>query len=462
MKEMKGMKESFDFSFSFENVKGIPFEKYENNFTFIVNDKSYETSRYAADLLSPIVRGYHYTDETIDHLNIQIPTFEEPGSQSSSTEKDYFSDFLKLTDFKPKKISDIQRKHYIEYFIQLGNIEEYLRLQPEITEEATIDNIIDRLQFLAEYSYIYDIKNNFNFQRIISFASSHFSSLSKEGLKRLPIEILSEIIEDESLKIDDEDSLLNFILELYLEDDKYSILFEYVQFLNVSEETLIKFINKFNVEHINSGIWNSICRCLLPSQKVEFNQDRYIEKHKKFEHDSNNEFHGILRYLSEETHGNIHDNGTIEITSNSIHLNNNSYHPKNLVDYEKDNYYESNNEEKVFICFDFKDKLINPSSYSIKSYNDGQTSGHLRNWVVEVSNDKNTWKTIDKHENDSVLRGNNIIATFNTEETKEFYRFIRLRQTGESWYSNGGYYYIYFYFIEFYGKLKEPNNSSTK
>lgn len=45
-----------NFSLSFDNVKEIPLDKYEKNFTFIVNDKKYETSRYVADLVSPIIR----------------------------------------------------------------------------------------------------------------------------------------------------------------------------------------------------------------------------------------------------------------------------------------------------------------------------------------------------------------------------------------------------------------------
>ena len=49
-----------------------------------------------------------------------------------------------------------------------------------------------------------------------------------------------------------------------------------------------------------------------------------------------------MRYLSKKTNGNISDNGTIVITSNSIYMS--SYQPRNVVDYENDNYYFSNDE----------------------------------------------------------------------------------------------------------------------
>ena len=165
------------------------------------------------------------------------------------------------------------------------------------------------------------------------------------------------------------------------------------------------------------------------------------------------EFDGIMRYLSKESGGNIHDNGTVEITTNSIYNNNtNSYHPKQLVDYNNDNRYDSDNVSGVFVCFDFKKNRIQLSSYSIKSYSGGQNGAHLRNWVIEVSNDGNTWTEIDCHSNDSTLNHENAIGTFKiSKESNDFYRFVRLRQTGYSWSNN---YYIYLCFIEFYGKLQ--------
>ena len=50
----------------------------------------------------------------------------------------------------------------------------------------------------------------------------------------------------------------------------------------------------------------SICQKILGKK----NENRYIESVKEFE--------GIMRNLTNETDGNIHDNATVEITSNSI------------------------------------------------------------------------------------------------------------------------------------------------
>ena len=61
---------------------------------------------------------------------------------------------------------------------------------------------------------------------------------------------------------------------------------------------------------------------------------------------------------------------------------------------------------------------------SLKSVGCGQNSHNLKSWIIEVSNDQQTWEEIDKHDNDSSLNGSNLVATFRTKEKKLFYRFV--------------------------------------
>lgn len=128
-----------------------------------------------------------------------------------------------------------------------------------------------------------------------------------------------------------------------------------------------------------------------------------IKNEIEFNQQFGNEFNGIMNYLTKKTGGNIHDNKTIRITSNSIWNDNIRYHPKNLVDFNKNNFYESKNERGGIICFDFKDNLVHLTGYSIRSYNAGENFANMRNWVVEVSNNGNDWMEIDRHSNDSTL-----------------------------------------------------------
>lgn len=213
-------------------------------------------------------------------------------------------------------------------------------------------------------------------------------------------------------------------------------------------------MKEFYVDDINGKVWKAFCRHLFVSDEKyhERKEDkRYTDKSIEFNMSEGKEFEGIMRHLTRENGGNIHDNGTIEITSNMIHESN---HPKNLVDYESDNfYYPSGNDKGAFACFDFKDKLVQLSSYSIRSHNSSPNSQQLKNWAIEVSQDDQTWIEIDRRENEEKLNGSKFTATFKiSPENKEFYRFIRLIETGCCWYSSTRYDGI-FSMIEFFGKL---------
>lgn len=157
------------------------------------------------------------------------------------------------------------------------------------------------------------------------------------------------------------------------------------------------------------------------------------------------------KYLTDKTGGNIHDNGTIEVTTNSIRE---SYeHPKCLLDFKESNYYAAKfGESNFWVCFDFKDMKIKLTNYSIKSFA-SSIDGHLKNWVIEISNDGNVFKTIDSHSNNSELKGRLITKTF-TIQSCVFARYYRLRHINEFWgcdskHSSG------FAKIEFYGELQE-------
>lgn len=445
-----------EFSLSFDNIRSIPFDKYEKNFTFIVNGTKYETSRFIADILSPIIRKCHYSDETIDEFNININT---DGKIPKCN--DFFLDFLKLTQFKKSNLDSFHQMRYSEYFLKLGNIDAYLQLRPEPILDLTPENIIDFLKinmgfhedlskYYSEKSEILKKNGNFDLDQMINYAAVHFEEISKVEMKTLPDEVIEQIISNKFLRLTEEDDLLLFILDLYKENRKYSNLFEYVMFNNVSKKEFEKFIVDFSPEYINSKIWNSICQRFLQDKESESFSERYSEKIIKLKHKEGKDFHGIMRYLTEQTGGNIHDNGTIEITSNSVYNNDNS--PRNLVDYQNDNYYESEGNKNAEICFDFKNNQIQLDSYSIKSHYSGPNNGHLKSWVIEMSNDGQNWSIVDEHLNDTILNSSSITASFSTKKLKNFYRFIRLRQTGPNWNGN---YLTYFRFIEFYGKLKQ-------
>lgn len=463
---------TFDFSLSEKSLKDIPFGMYENNFTFYVDGKPYKTNRFIADLLSPYVRQLHYTDKSIDEFYINIKEETAQNNQSEATKKreeeDFFLDFLKLASFEDIKIDLKRQQRFMNYFYALGNFDEFYLIQPDFFEEINEDNAIDRLILLTNNKNIRltsNLRLTESINNIITFISSHFESIDKEKMKQLHPNIIESIISNKSLKLQEEDTLLGFILEMYEKDRTTSPLFEYVLFNNVSKDMIETFLQEFDINDINNGIWKSFSKGIFSASLND--TSRYTEDRLAmvFEHDRGKEFEGIMKYLTNETGGNIHDNGTIEITSNSICNNSISNHPKNLVDYQNaSSYYHSADKEgHAYIRFDFRDKLVNLSSYTIKSNNNGtsSTSWNLKSWVMEVSNDCQKWEEVDRHENDSTLNGANIIHTFDIQKpSNNFYRYVQLRQTGDSW-SSPNDKRFWFYLIEFYGKLKNPANKTN-
>ena len=140
------MEKTFDFSLSIKNLKDIPFEMYEQDFTFHLKGKNYTTTRFIADLLSPYVRQLHYSDKSRQEFYID----HEHLNYQEDDDDQYFTEFLKLYTFENKKLSPKQREHYIRYFYCLGNFEEIIRLESEIKADIKGNEAVERLLNLSD------------------------------------------------------------------------------------------------------------------------------------------------------------------------------------------------------------------------------------------------------------------------------------------------------------------------
>ena len=456
------LKSNVEFSLSIDAIKDIPFDRYGKDFTFIVNGQQHQTCRIIADILSPRIREYHLIDETINMFHINIDDLKV----------NYFSEILSLISFEKQQIKEEQLKYFIKIFYILDNKKEFQKLIPKYENEITINNVFERIQNKQDYFDVFQINpqkeddEHYNYHSEINksdfgistkhemlkdeieFISCHFYEIDHEKIKKLDKFIIEEIIKNKTLKLEDEDSLLKFIIEMYSKSHEYSFLFEYVNFLNVSQKEIQHFYEIFDLNDINQQIWRSIISQTINSKKNEkaINK-RYNQKTEGISliYKEGQEFNGIIKYLTDKTGGNIHDNGTIEITSNSYYAGD---HPSNLLDFNVKTQYESPRKE-AWICFDFKKMKVKITNYSIKSSEGGQSSCHLKSWDLEVSNDGDNWIKIDHHSNCSTLNGDGFVGTFDAQQN-EFAQFVRLRQTDDPW---GGD-YLKICYIEFYGFLK--------
>lgn len=72
-----------------------------------------------------------------------------------------------------------------------------------------------------------------------------------------------------------------------------------------------RFISAFNIDDLSLGTWKKICNRLVPIKNSENKNERYSPAYIDKPFNKGQEFKGIMHFLTEETKGNIHDNGTI-------------------------------------------------------------------------------------------------------------------------------------------------------
>ena len=264
-------------SFLNNNLKDIPFHKYEKNFTFIVNGKRYETNRVVADILSPIIRNYHYQDESINEFEIKTIKSNQKNIKDPSKEPDYFLDFLNLVNFDQINVDFSHQEYYLYYLQQLGCSLDSIKIDSKFTEELTKENSVQRLKTIQLFFPDHSQDEKSVYYQIIQFIALNFDEISKEELKTLDIITLEDIFRNEHFCIQSEDSLLEFILDLYKQDHSNAPLFEYVHFKFTSDETRNNFLESFSIDDINSNILRSIFNSFCKDEKNNNNQ-RYFSK----------------------------------------------------------------------------------------------------------------------------------------------------------------------------------------
>ena len=89
--------------------------------------------------------------------------------------------------------------------------------------------------------------------------------------------------------------------------------------------------------------------------------------------------------------------------------------PQNVIHYESNDFWQSENTEGHWIEFNFNFWKLKVRGYSLKTYGKGYDKHHIKNWVLDGSNDKSTGVN---HQN----------ANYTTLKNVEFYGdvFIKL------------------------------------
>lgn len=328
---------------------------------------------------------------------------------------------------------------------------------------------------------------DFDFSGLVDNISSNFYSIDKEKFHNLPLSIQNLIISNPLLKIKSEDSLLDIVLQIIekadfsekVEEEIESVsLLEHIEFTGLSEDKLREFLSTFDFNRITNSLWKKFYQCFFIhfDQKPERIEGRYSNK-LFFEYIENktDRFRGIIQYLTEKFGGNVDEKNVCKLTASSVfkenRTNSNSftrfnstnavnntitYFPSNAVDLnDKSRHYSSNGERGSWLKIDFIERKIRPSHYSILTWGNYKGHSHLQNWVIEGSNTdrENEWEILDSRKNDTSLDDPFAENTFSIStilKSGEFFRFLRIRQTGPN---SRGTSQLIINAIEFFGEV---------
>ena len=375
----------------------VPFQNYENDFSFNVNGKEFKTSRLISDILSPIICKIHSSDPTFDKFTIQT---QEQGD---------FSLILHLVTFNEVTFSEKDTQFISEVIEILGNDS----IEFETNTELTIDNVFTYIKEDENKGQLYHQR----FSSEIDFISSHFYEICEtheKELSSLSIDTLFEILNNDLLQLRSEDQLLNFVNKLCMKNKiKYSSLYETVFFENVSIHSIREFLSIFDCNDMTGCTWKRLSSRLSQDivrkesddvddeDESEININRYTKneiKGRTFLYSRENEFNGIINYLKMQSNGEI--NKLLNITASSIsksNYGNSNFDPSNVILYDdQKKVYMSENVPNSWICFDFRNNLIVPTEYTIKSSSTPSNSSKPKSWVIEGSNDSNNWEITEK------------------------------------------------------------------
>lgn len=104
--------------------------------------------------------------------------------------------------------------------------------------------------------------------------------IDQKELKKLSKQILYRIISNENLKLSNEDSLLEFIEDIFQQQEKYNEneekfsiedFYEFVDFSFLSEEKFKDFVSNFDPNKMTTSLWRGLCNRFL-NNKTKYNR----------------------------------------------------------------------------------------------------------------------------------------------------------------------------------------------
>ena len=326
----------------------------------------------------------------------------------------------------------INNEQFLEPISQILNI------------ELSIENVIKIIQTKYSFGYQFSAES-----QEIKFISANFSEL-KEDLLKLALDttfkpILELIVRNNQLRLQEEDELLTFILNLCTSNDDYEYLFEFVwlEYCSVNKiKELLEYANK-NIFTTQSSIALSKCfsrRLIKEKLPIEIS-DNNIESryaHYYIEYNDDDPLNGMLR--KENEHGNV----LLEASSRQEYV-------YDILKAQPNIDYFTDNKPDSWIQASLKNKkLFIINKYMIRGKNE-QLLGycHLQTWKLEGQLPDGNWILLDTKSNQDISQLKIKLYEVNYNGPISA---VRLTQTGKN--TNNSY-YLEINQFEIFGKVMQ-------
>lgn len=320
-----------------------------------------------------------------------------------------------------------------------GNFVSLLRLCAHFENDSILCSLLDTIDpesltfeeaiLLLKSGIDVGVASGGRLNNLRTFVSSHFYEIGRDILDGLDLETAQLLLSSSSLRIESEDSLYDFIKSRCERDVSFASLFEFLCFENLSLDRIShfsRFANDHLLEHMSSGIWSRICGRLLRVSQQTLPRDEEAEAFnstREFVYREMKPLDGIIAYFTRECGGNAYENGLVDVTASSCL--DDKYSPRYVLDLGTDKYFQSRSEKVTWLCYDFRERRVIPTSYSLRS------EWSLDSWVIEVSNDgtENSWREIDRRVDNHDFCERHLTRNFKISDVpSEPFRFLRIKR----------------------------------
>jgi hypothetical protein len=164
-------------------------------------------------------------------------------------------------------------------------------------------------------------------------------------------------------------------------------------------------------------------------------------------------FDGIISFLNRECSGSAVRSDVIRVSGSTQYNSSGTYHPNNLTVMNSSSYFHTNGDNLPggqWVAINFRTMRVTVTHYSILTRGDHYHHHGPKSWAFELSNDGLNWRVVDQRNNDELLNGKGLWASYLIARPDESH-FIRIRQLGPS---HTGYPFLVIAALELFGAIQ--------